>query len=248
MRPIYLIHNHKETAHKHNGLESGLFVNEFFTNTIQGEGASVGMPATFLRLQGCTLNCSWCDTEWQYGAFYTYNQLFALMETYNVIRSLMDGQHLVITGGSPLKQQKSLFEFLTAFKSKYSFLPYIEIENECVLYPDDEFSFLVDQWNNSPKLETSGMKTKSRYKPNLIKAMSGLKNSWFKFVVGCEDDWKEIYHFYIQTRLISKKQVILMPLASTYEELIRNRNLVVEIAIKNNVRYSTREQLIIKRP
>ncbi|QSX31637.1 7-carboxy-7-deazaguanine synthase QueE [Shewanella cyperi] len=37
-------------------------VNEVF-ETIQGEGCHTGMPAIFVRLQGCPVGCSWCDTK-----------------------------------------------------------------------------------------------------------------------------------------------------------------------------------------
>lgn len=36
-------------------------VNEIF-DSIQGEGVLVGTPATFIRLQGCTVGCHWCDS------------------------------------------------------------------------------------------------------------------------------------------------------------------------------------------
>jgi 7-carboxy-7-deazaguanine synthase len=37
-------------------------VNEVF-ETIQGEGSFTGSPAIFIRLQGCPVGCSWCDTK-----------------------------------------------------------------------------------------------------------------------------------------------------------------------------------------
>jgi len=37
-------------------------INELF-ETIQGEGAFTGQPSIFIRLQGCPVGCSWCDTK-----------------------------------------------------------------------------------------------------------------------------------------------------------------------------------------
>ena len=44
-------------------MSSALFkINELF-ETIQGEGTFTGVPSIFLRLQGCPVGCSWCDTK-----------------------------------------------------------------------------------------------------------------------------------------------------------------------------------------
>ncbi|MGO1237116.1 MAG: 7-carboxy-7-deazaguanine synthase QueE, partial [Hafnia alvei] len=37
-------------------------INELF-QTLQGEGFYTGVPAIFIRLQGCPVGCSWCDTK-----------------------------------------------------------------------------------------------------------------------------------------------------------------------------------------
>ena len=42
--------------------EMKLRVNEIFGPTIQGEGKSAGREVKFLRLSGCNLACTWCDT------------------------------------------------------------------------------------------------------------------------------------------------------------------------------------------
>lgn len=43
-------------------------INEMF-QTLQGEGFFTGVPAIFIRLQGCPVGCSWCDTK------HTWDQL-----------------------------------------------------------------------------------------------------------------------------------------------------------------------------
>ncbi len=37
-------------------------INEMF-QTLQGEGYFTGVPAIFIRLQGCPVGCAWCDTK-----------------------------------------------------------------------------------------------------------------------------------------------------------------------------------------
>ncbi len=39
-------------------------INEMF-QTLQGEGYFTGVPAIFIRLQGCPVGCAWCDTKQQ---------------------------------------------------------------------------------------------------------------------------------------------------------------------------------------
>jgi organic radical activating enzyme len=68
-------------------------VNEIFTS-IQGEGFHMGVPATFIRLQGCTVGCSWCDTK------YTWKKGGRKMVTSYILERVKT-RHVVITGGEP---------------------------------------------------------------------------------------------------------------------------------------------------
>lgn len=223
-----------------------LNVSEFFCDTIQGENF-VGWPATFLRMQDCTLNCVWCDTSevWRYGNPYTFEELFELMEKAGVPQKFKDGQRFVLTGGSPLKQQKPLTAFLQEFIVRYGFKPFIEVENECTLIPEQPFVDLVDLWNNSPKLKHSGNPIGKQYRPPVLRKLSSMENAWFKFVIGSEEDWHEIEKYFLAPGHILKSQVVLMPLGGSLRELEINRPITVELAIKNNVRYSTREHVVL---
>lgn len=222
-----------------------LEIAELFANTIQGEGINIGHPATFLRVQHCTMNCIWCDTQevWRYGNPYTFDEIYALMEETGTVNALEQGQHLVLTGGSPLKQQKALSLFIRKFVERFEFKPYIEIENECTILPQPDFEEMVDCWNNSPKLENSGNLDIVRYQPRILKFLSNLENSWFKFVVTNDDDWAEIEVDFLATDLIKRNQIILMPQGATRTELKKNQEKVVEIAIRENVRYSSRQHI-----
>lgn len=223
-----------------------LDIAEFFCDTIQGENF-MGWPASFLRVQHCTQNCAFCDSRevWRFGNPYSFDELFDLIEGVDLIRKFKEGQHLVFTGGSPLLQQEKLILFIAEFIQKYEFKPYIEIENECVLMPREEMIALIDCWNNSPKLQNSCNPVDSRYRPVIVKKLSTLNNSWFKFVVSCEEDWQEIQRDYLDKELIRKNQIVLMPLGGSRSELFENREFVLNIAVRENVRYSTREHVAI---
>jgi 7-carboxy-7-deazaguanine synthase len=220
---------------------------EFFYDTIQGEGFHLGHPAAFLRVQHCTQNCWWCDTKavWRAGNPYAFDELFEMIDATDLIGKLRSGQHLVLTGGSPVKQQESLTLFLLDFIRRYGFKPFIEIENECTLMPTADFVELVDVWNNSPKLMHSGNPDSLRYRPEILRYLSSLSNAWFKFVIAQEKDWQEIESAFLTPGLIQRNQIILMPLGSDRIELNNYRELVVQMAIRESVRYCTREHIVL---
>jgi organic radical activating enzyme len=244
--PIVIIKANPKELRITGGPEQFLRVSEFFCDTIQGENF-VGYPAAFLRLQDCTMNCSWCDTRsvWRYGNPYIFDELYNLMDLADLPRKLSDGQHLVLTGGSPLLQQQELVLFIRGFVKRYDFLPHIEIENECTIYPDIALIDLVSTWNNSPKLSNSHNAREVRYRPAILSVLSELRNSWFKFVISSEKDWDEIEEDFLGPRYIKKGQVVLMPVGGSRSELESNRETVVSIAVKHNVRYSTREHVVL---
>lgn len=227
--------------------DRSLKVSEYFFDTIQGEGVSTGVPAAFLRLTDCTLDCVFCDSSsvWKYGNLYSFDELFQMMEESGLVEQLQHGVHLVLTGGSPLRQQKQLVDFLIEFYDKYEFLPFIEIENEGTLVPSEDMINLVSQWNNSPKLENSENKKKARYKPEIIKQLSQLDNSWFKFVISEEANWNEIEEDYLKPGLIKREQIILMPEGENQARLNLTREMAASIAIREGVRFSDRLHVTI---
>lgn len=80
--------------------------------TIQGEGPYSGVPALFIRLAGCNLACTFCDTEFEKGAVrLMWQDLINRMAQFPVYQRRL----VVITGGEPLRQQITpLCEWLLA--------------------------------------------------------------------------------------------------------------------------------------
>jgi organic radical activating enzyme len=72
-------------------------VEEFFS--LQGEGYQTGRAAYFIRLGGCDIGCSWCDSR------FSWNQaLHPLVETELIIEHVVKSgaDSVVVTGGEPL--------------------------------------------------------------------------------------------------------------------------------------------------
>ena len=77
-------------------------VTEIF-HSIQGESTYAGRPCLFIRLTGCPLRCTWCDTAY---AFHGGRDL-TIEEIVGEVRSF-DCPLVEVTGGEPLSQPESL--------------------------------------------------------------------------------------------------------------------------------------------
>ena len=79
-------------------------INEIFYS-IQGEGLLIGHPTVFVRLFGCDLRCTWCDTMYA-----VEGSDFTVMSHADIINEIAkySCKTVCITGGEPLLQEKEL--------------------------------------------------------------------------------------------------------------------------------------------
>lgn len=119
--------------------------------TIQGEGPYAGMPAVFVRLAGCNLQCPNCDTNYTFPRpKYTPSTLFsaiANMLKYKTNRQKEDYDTLIVfTGGEPFRQDFSEhIRYLIA-----AGMNNIQVETNGMLYVPD-FPYLAVTLVVSPK-------------------------------------------------------------------------------------------------
>jgi len=66
--------------------------------SVEGEGRWVGLPVVFIRLEGCNLRCSWCDTPYSYTG-----QNFRLLSITYILEEIKkyNLKRVCITGGEP---------------------------------------------------------------------------------------------------------------------------------------------------
>jgi len=77
--------------------------------SLQGESTYAGLPCIFVRLTGCNLRCSWCDSEYTFVGGRKMTQ----QEIFNDIKRLSPNEGLIeITGGEPLLQGRELFPLM----------------------------------------------------------------------------------------------------------------------------------------
>lgn len=79
-----------------------LKITEIF-HSIQGESTLVGFPTVFIRLTGCPLRCTWCDTEYAFsgGNWVEIDDIVDQVKSFGT-------PYVCVTGGEPLSQKRCL--------------------------------------------------------------------------------------------------------------------------------------------
>lgn len=154
--------------------------------TVEGEGTRAGFPTTFVRLFGCNLRCTWCDTPYSYPPekaeyMLSISEIVAQVQHYQA-------RHLCLTGGEPLlygERSAALIEALAAIDQ----LVDIHIETNGAI----DLAYFMERINSPKvryimdyKLPDSG-EMEQMHLPNLelLRPQDELK-----FVIGSEADFQ----------------------------------------------------------
>lgn len=153
--------------------QATLSVNETFFS-IQGEGGLIGAPTLFIRLDGCPLRCTWCDTPYALagdaGRPMSVNQLAELAA---------DRRRVVVTGGEPLAQD--IAPLVRALRGHH-----ITVETSGTIFVDLPE---VSLFSISPKVGTSGYAPKPIVLRKFCTTAPGRMQ--LKFVIGDARDLDE---------------------------------------------------------
>lgn len=191
--------------------------------TFQGEGPYTGFPAVFIRLGGCNLACSFCDTEFE--SFYE----ISVDDIIKKVKELTESTNcslVIITGGEPFRQSINL---LCKTLLKNNFI--VQIETNGTLYQeiDDHVEVVC-----SPKLSSD------KYYPireDLKKHIVAYKFLISKNLAGYQQvpDWD-----------FEGKRVYVQPIDEyDADKNQQNNKLAMEIAMKKGYIFSVQIHKII---
>lgn len=210
---------------------STLYIQEIF-QTIQGEGPNVGTPAVFIRLGGCNLACSFCDTEFED---------FIERSTEDIIKEVIEltlnnngkksKKLIVITGGEPFRQPIELLcQKLIALDLK------VQIETNGTLFRRIPESVEIIC---SPKI-VKGKYAKIR--PDLIPKVTA-----YKFLISSDIDG------YQDVAELGQKEynipIYVQPMDQyNYTQNKKNMELAIDLSLNNGYRlsYQLHKQLGIR--
>lgn len=210
-----------------------LKINEVF-ETIQGEGFFTGVPAIFIRLQGCPVECSWCDTkqtwvidlEKETSLERVVNKeqesdAWCSLSPQEIIAYCVQSfsaRHVVITGGEPcMYDLQPLTQLLTAS----GFTTQIETSGTFDVQCSESTWVTV-----SPKLNMRGglvMRPQALYRANEI-----------KHPVGTQKDIDNLHGLIADFELRKEVVIALQPISQKQ----RATEMCIEACIKNNWRLS----------
>ena len=191
-------------------------------SSINGEGTKAGQLAVFVRLKGCNLNCSYCDTKWANEADASYTSMTE-QEIYDRIKKT-GIKNVTITGGEPLYRE-NMAELLTYLSNDNSLFIEIETNGSVGLAPymaiGDNISFTMDY-----KLPSSDMESRMCLANfELLRACDMVK-----FVSGSREDLKKALEIITKYKLQGRVNTYISPVFGKIEP-----KDIVQFMLDNNL-------------
>lgn len=183
------------------GTDAQLRITEIFFS-LQGETSRVGLPTVFVRLTGCPLRCSYCDTSYAF----TGGKSVALTEILEQVAQYSP-RYVTVTGGEPLAQKNCLKLLEMLCDAGYS----VSLETGGALdigEVDARVMRVVDI-----KTPASGEVAKNRWEN--IELLS--RHDEIKFVLCDEDDYRWACGILAQYRLAERCEVLFSPAQGTLD-------------------------------
>jgi 7-carboxy-7-deazaguanine synthase len=215
-------------------------VSEIFYS-LQGEGMLVGTPSVLVRLAGCPLRCQWCDTAyaWDLAAGEELDPGQITEQT-----NLWPCRFVVLTGGEPLtgpdlSVRPGLVDLSHRLKAAGK---HITVETSGVLFVPD---LACDLMSISPKLANAGTQAAGRLDLETIRRLMDAYPYQLKFVVELPEDIEAVRQVLGKLGDLETARVMLMPQASSPEELLRKSPAVAEACKQTGLRFGQRLHLLL---
>jgi organic radical activating enzyme len=206
----------------------GTRISEVFLS-LQGEGPSAGTPAHFVRLQGCTVGCTWCDTKYAWDA--EGGAGIALDELWAKARALGDASLLVVTGGEPLEHPElgGLLDHALEHWAR------VEVETSGIAPPPRSHPRLA--WNVSPKLPSATERWRDTWAH--ARAWVAEPSATFKIVAGDDPDFDDALRL-IDEHGVPHERVLLMPEGMTDDAVRAHAATLAPRCIRHGLRLGPR--------
>ena len=213
-------------------------ISEIF-HSIQGEGTLAGVPSVFVRLTGCNLRCTWCDTP--YTSWEPQGEEMTIPEILTRVEE-SGAKHVVVTGGEPM-----LFSEVVELTRELKQLGlHVTIETAGTVDQPVE----CDLMSISPKLANSTPRERDdgrwavqharlRFQPVVLRRLIRDYEYQLKFVVSEPGDLDELQAI-CSAIGAARHRVLLMPEGITAEALRERAEWIVDVCKSEGFRYSPR--------
>lgn len=166
--------------------------------SLQGESTHAGLPCVFVRLTGCNLRCSWCDSEYTF----TGGQRKSPEEVLEAVRRLSPKGRLVeITGGEPMLQEREVVPFMQRLLDE-GYIVLIETSGERRLarVPEGVIKIVDVKCPHSGEPDTFDLENLDVLRPH----------DEVKFVISDREDYEFARDFVARHRLADRVNAVLL--------------------------------------